>query len=520
MTRLLRAAARAPRLAALLLALAAPLAPQAAGAHAQFRDAAPPAGAVVAEPPPQVALRFNEPVSPLAFTWTFPGGAGRVVEGRAEDERVVVATPADAPRGTHVLSWRVVSSDGHPIAGAHVFSIGAPSAAPEVEGGGGTARPAAVARGVLTLALAFGAGGCAWAAVAGGAPAGRATRALAWGVLPAGLALVAAQGLDLAGSGPAALATPKPWRLALASPVARTAGLGVLAALLALLLPRAPAAGWAVLGLAGLSFAASGHAATAEPAWLMAPLVALHGAALVLWAGALPALAASLRRGPAEVLRFSGLAVPMVAALAASGGVLAWVQLGRPDALWSTGYGRLLLLKLALVALLLALAARNRVRLTPRLRAGEPAAAPSLRRAIRAEVVLVALVLALASGFRLAPPPRALAEAPSAASVHLHGTGAAARLALTPGRAGPNRVEVTLSDSDGAPLVPLEVTLAAERPEEGLGPVVVALRRDADGLWRADALALPAPGMWALRLDALVSDFERTRLQGTVEVAP
>ncbi|TGT50256.1 copper resistance protein CopC, partial [Mesorhizobium sp. M00.F.Ca.ET.170.01.1.1] len=32
--------------------------------------------------------------------------------------------------GTHVLSWRVVSVDGHPVGGSALFSIGAPSAAP------------------------------------------------------------------------------------------------------------------------------------------------------------------------------------------------------------------------------------------------------------------------------------------------------------------------------------------------------------------------------------------------------
>src|SRR5262245_59445087 len=33
-------------------------------------------------------------------------------------------------RGTHVLSWRVISADGHPVGGALMFAIGAPSGAP------------------------------------------------------------------------------------------------------------------------------------------------------------------------------------------------------------------------------------------------------------------------------------------------------------------------------------------------------------------------------------------------------
>ena len=36
-------------------------------------------------------------------------------------------------RGTHVLSWRVISADGHPVGGALMFSIGAPSAQPAAD---------------------------------------------------------------------------------------------------------------------------------------------------------------------------------------------------------------------------------------------------------------------------------------------------------------------------------------------------------------------------------------------------
>jgi putative copper resistance protein D len=61
--------------------------------------------------------------------------------------------------------------------------------------------------------------------------------------------------------------------------------------------------------------------------------------------------------------------------------------------LWSSPYGAAMCLKLAFVAALLSLAAINKLKLTPRLKAGDLAAAPSLRRTIHAEMALAALIL-------------------------------------------------------------------------------------------------------------------------------
>ena len=44
---------------------------------------------------------------------------------RAIDQTIVITLPANLPRGTQVVSYRVISQDGHPVAGSLVFSIGA-----------------------------------------------------------------------------------------------------------------------------------------------------------------------------------------------------------------------------------------------------------------------------------------------------------------------------------------------------------------------------------------------------------
>jgi putative copper export protein len=74
--------------------------------------------------------------------------------------------------------------------------------------------------------------------------------------------------------------------------------------------------------------------------------------------------------------------------------------------LWGSGYGRMLLAKLLLVAGLLALAALNHLRLTPRLLAYDRSALKALRRSIRAEIALAGIILLVTAALTtLAGPP-------------------------------------------------------------------------------------------------------------------
>jgi putative copper resistance protein D len=189
-------------------------------------------------------------------------------------------------------------------------------------------------------------------------------------------------------------------------------------ALLALLglLPGADASWWrasaALLGgIALATLAWGGHGAATEGPLGMPHLGAdiVHLLASGLWLGALTMLLARLcRRAPdaghvagthRALAGFSGLGTLLVAAILLSGLVNFWVLVGidQLPALTATLYGRLLLAKLALFALMLALAARNRFRLTPALaRAADPAAAlPALRRSVALEAAAGVAILAL-----------------------------------------------------------------------------------------------------------------------------
>lgn len=88
-------------------------------AHAALVATQPAAGAVLAEPPEQVSLTFNEPVAPLRFQLLTPGG--RALEPAAlrhQGGEIQLRLPPLEEQGSHVLSWRVVSADGHPVGAA------------------------------------------------------------------------------------------------------------------------------------------------------------------------------------------------------------------------------------------------------------------------------------------------------------------------------------------------------------------------------------------------------------------
>src|SRR3546814_716782 len=153
--------------------------PSPAAAHAQLQATIPAAGSVLPQAPQEVPLTFSEPVAPLVLRWIAPDGSELALPDapRAEGMALILPVPAYLPPGTHLISWRVASLDGHPVGGTFVFSIGAPTQPPAA----GTLAEASAsgwfvagARYLLTLLLALGAGGAVFAATVdrnNGAPA-------------------------------------------------------------------------------------------------------------------------------------------------------------------------------------------------------------------------------------------------------------------------------------------------------------------------------------------------------------
>jgi putative copper export protein len=162
--------------------------------------------------------------------------------------------------------------------------------------------------------------------------------------------------------------------------------------------------------LAAASFAWVGHVRAAAQA--AAPLLlAVHVLAVAFWLGALaPLLILTPRLEPRELgavaARFGRLAMAVVPALLAAGAAVLWILLDSVSEFWTSGYGRLACVKIAFVACLLALAAGNKLRLVPRIVAGDPLAVRSLRRSISAELLVAGLILLITAALTtLSGPP-------------------------------------------------------------------------------------------------------------------
>lgn len=511
--------------------LAAALLASGAAAHAVLVEAQPADGASLAQPPAELRLRFNEPVAVVALRLIDDAGAavtGLEIDSAGESILIRPATPLRA--GAYLLSYRVVSTDGHPVGASLRFGIGT-TAAPAGDAGApddGMVRPLAVVARLGFFATGLGAAGAALFVLATRPPPLLARHCVDLGRWLAAVGLVAAlarlglAGVELGGGTPAGLLQSWPWPLALDTNLGPATAVAVLA--LGLLLLLGPAAdGWRALAalLLVASFPLTGHAASAPPRWLAGPALGLHVLAASFWAGSLLPLLLALRlerdRAVEVVQRFSRVAILAVAALTLAGGILTLIQLGGAwSALWLSDWGQRLVAKLALFGGLLALAAVNRLWLTPALVAGRRFGC-RLRTTLVVDLALVVGVLGLTASLPLSPPPRA-APLPTSAVATLAGDGLRAALVLIPGRAGSNQLEVSLEDAGGAPRDAPALQLRLALPAAGIEPVTYALRRVAPGLFLVPGAFVPAPGNWSVRLYVLVDDFTKVIMEGEITV--
>ena len=326
-------------------------------------------GVTIPNAPDTLRLEFNEPVSPLIMRLVRPSGAVSTLTGvTAVNRTIKVRAPAMPDQGTYVLSWRVISADGHPVGGVVTFAVGHPSAGPvALAVQGATAVHVAIwaAQFVFAVGLFIGVGGAifvAWLMAKPPLPRqGLLALTLICGLIAA-VVSVPLQGLDAFALPLRDVARPSTWKEGFATSWGSTvliAAAALAAALVVLRIEnRTLARVLASLALAGtgLALVASGHASSAPPRLWSATGVFLHGICVALWVGSLMPLVMTVRAGDSVALeRFSRLIPGPLAVLIATGCALAWRQFDRFDALWTTDYGLVLAGKLAVVLVLLGL---------------------------------------------------------------------------------------------------------------------------------------------------------------------
>lgn len=509
----------------LLLLLLLALAPRPVLAHASLVASEPADGAVLAEAPAGIALRFDEPLQLLALSLLDQRGTARNLTSaaRVESERISVALPEQLPDGGYLLSWRGASLDGHVVAGTLAFTVGVAAGSGPVLHADDWRWAGYAFRLAARLAVLLAAGAALFLLLVARPdaplPLDRGARVAARLAVAVVLPAFAAMGAERAGLAPLELWSGAAWTSALDAPSLWAWG-ACLAALAMLAFVRQPVLRLGAALVAPCLLAGSGHGLVAWPGIGQA-LMWLHGLAAAAWIGALWPLRWSLghsAEAPRLFRRFQSLGLVAVLAVFASGIALAVAILPSVAVLWSSDYGLRLSAKLLLVAAMLAIAAANRLCVTRTALgpAGRPRARTVLRRLLGLDIVVALGVVALAAGLSLDPPPANATKL----SFAMHHAGGSVTVTLVPGRVGDNAAQLDLKDREGRPFETKEVTLRIAAPDAGVAPITVGARALGDGRWAVDRLTLWIPGPWEVEAALLVDDFTLVKARTTVSLAP
>jgi copper transport protein len=511
-------------------------APAPAYAHADLQQTEPAAGAAVPAPPSALRLRFSEPLDQSATRVEVLDERGARVDSPDEtigppNDRVLTVDLAGLGEGVYTVRWWSLSqTDGHRWQGVYRFGVG--RTPPPVEGTP-PPLPSAMELGIQWLALVA-------VALVVGSLAFRV-----WALEPALARMGAApKTLDLLGRA----FTGSLVLLALVS-IAETAasygvfsnaappdtggfaGLGKAGALALLRLFLVPMIGYlaapggsaamalAFAALLELTRAQAGHGAVGG----LGPVLvdAAHQLAGSAWLGGAATfvlVAVSLLRerpiavGPVGA-RFGQLALASAGLAIVSGILSGWLLGIDPYRLTASRYGESLLVKVGLVAVLLAAAF-----VVWRRREAFPQRLPRIP--LTAELVLGAGVLLAASALALLPPPGETSSQPldlvqaagQDGKIRVH-------LILDRVRIGSVQAEVRADDPSGRPIGQTAVTLTASEIapfdgplDRGPSPVDATAAEQPDGRQTVTFSPFTRPGWWRVLVSTTV------HLQGVIEV--
>ncbi len=536
-----------------------------AQAHAVLDHADPASGSALAEAPAVVDLWFSEDVVPDLSEAHLVDAGGQTVQGSAlsgdpADARhlVVELPPLDA--GSYGILWRVLAQDdAHTTTGVVVFSVGT-GAAPsnDFRAPSATSAASSAVRFLRISALAFLVGGLAMVVFVLGrvrrrvAPSGPVVAlarrrillvmlvAAGTGVL-VGVATLLVTVDDVPGATVGTLLGSGLWGTLWV--VGEAVLLGLAAVTFAMrrrVRDDAPDLGDGlqagavalVLAMVAIEALESHAAALPSPAALLAE--AVHVLAALLWLGLLASLVMvlwTLRGVPAraEVLRalrspFSWLAFTSVVLIVATGLVGAGAEVRTPADLAGSSYGRLLLLKAALLMVAGGIAAVNAARLHEwRSARNVPRRRPVTMRLVVIEAAMGVAVLVAAAVLADTPPantpPAAAAGPQTTRNVFGSVQDLVVSLAITPDRPGVNGFTVVAASSQRPAPAPIDgVALRMAPATDGATPTVLRLQPTAENTYFGSA-TISQIGAWRATVDIARSG-ERLTVPMRWAVAP
>ncbi|HEX6663251.1 MAG TPA: CopD family protein [Gaiellaceae bacterium] len=357
------------------------LLPAAAWAHANLVSTQPRNGVVLTRAPPVARFVFDDTVRAVSGVKAIRNGGGSVLAGKPRIVRgrtLVVPLRGNLADGDYTILWRALSDDGHRLAGVIAFSVGA-GRSPPVPALSVRNRPG------FTDVLSR------WLFFAGLLTAvGAAVFRFLVGPVPSRLFLAAFLLVFVGVSGAIHDVSVSTRFGEAMTAAAVVSGCGAVAAVIAPLAPRVERLPPLLALLLVPIPSVAGHALDPGRGRIQVFVDIAHVSAASVWVGGLVALALTLRArsdSAVSLRRFSNVALASVLVLAATGVTRAVTELRSAEQIWTTGYGRALIVKTVLLLALVAIGWVNRHRLVPRSAKG------ALRRSVAAELALLAVLI-------------------------------------------------------------------------------------------------------------------------------
>jgi copper transport protein len=528
---------------ATLLAFASP-----ASAHAELLSTTPSYGADLANSPKLIQLLFNEGIKPVS------GGLRLVREDSTQistgTPRTIangfeVAIPTLEP-GAYVFGWRIVSDDGHPLRGAFTFRVGnsgdqsAAASLAQSLLGGSTRDPVTtsiynVVR-VLRLMATFLAIGLAtfFLKLRGAVFTVDRFRRLVIvcgviGVL-AEIAVLLLYGPFVSGRTVSSVADGVLLDDTLHDPVGRVAGLRIAVFIALWMFSSRRPSGKTVhrVFVVGVALVASftqlfpGHGTIGRWAPFSTLFSVGHVLAAGAWLGSLAVLgAAFLRSERLDRIRsssvFSSIATVSLAVLLATGAFASLRQVGTLRALTSTTFGRVLLAKLALVALVVLLGLRNRRRLPTMIDRAATGSIDNFRRSVIRESRLSLTIVVASVLLSSLEPARNAVRQPVSTTIQTESL--LVDLTVEPAsRRGTHEIHLYALQPTGLPQPISAISAVASLPEKGIERLPLKLVRAGSNHFEILQADLAIPGNWRFEVTVNIDDFSEVTGSARVNV--
>jgi len=529
--------------------LAALAAAPAAFAHAILQASDPGSNSVVRTSPKTVSLRFNEAVeTAFGSIRVYDCGGGRVDSGkivRPTKDSVAVTIDRRLAQGTYTVTWRVISADSHPVAGAFVFNVKKANAGSCKQVFGATTPGTIDAlfkfmRGLdFALILLVVGGAIALAVVLRSAAQELRTRLFRiLGGLSFGLVIVGALCIVLQGAVAGGFGLSEAFRWDTIHSVLQTRfghaflwqiGIALVVGALALMASRSRSL--ELLPLASLllipTVSAAGHARTSGAFAIF--LDVFHVAAASTWVGGLAftVLALLLAGGDRwplasrAVPRFSLLAVASVVVLITAGSIRGYQEVKSIHGFLHTTYGQLLLVKIVLVLPLLLIGLYNNRFAVPRLKK-HVASAVEQRRFLRAagtELAIMAAIVGVTAVLVTEPPAKASVSAAKYATDTVPIGPLEVNYLIDPAKTGSTVIHLYFyMPKSGFPANVDDAKMSATLPANNLGPLRIPLTRIVPSHYTTSAGVFPEAGDWQVTFEIRKGQFQSYTQTVTVPI--